>query len=510
MSHRTVIRTVITPRAITRRVGPAGAGGGATTFAALTDKATADLPAINTPLASALSGKQPLDADLTSWAGVTRAAGFDTFTGTPSSANLRALVTDETGSGALVFGTGPTFVGLTNTGNLNLATGTTFTYGTGIAASHRTALGLGSLATQSGTIADYLTIASASATYLPRRSTIIVGGTTPAFPGPLVEQPALLNGRREWLGPAGSHLQFDGFDWYLGCTDGVDTYSATVNDPTDEPWKIMAPTWGIVNGTGAPTLTIDPPTLVPVAPFTGTIALAADQYGRLSPTDMIGLGSYVSEALNVAVNANGGFLTAGTGGTLPLARGGTGSTTASDARIALGGVDDSSTGTALFGAATQKSANETIGRITKIRTTDSTGKTNNTFAADNQLTGWSLKANTVYRAEVRLRYTTGGGFGIKFQFATPSLRYSSGDWGSGIIAVPGSAATFQGVWNNGSNVAFVNSSFNVTGGYATGFFEFETGATAGLAELQWAQASTGATATTLLAGSTITITERTP
>jgi hypothetical protein len=360
MSHRTVIRTVITPRAITRRVGPAGAGGGATTFAALTDKATADLPAINTPLASALSGKQPLDADLTSWAGVTRAAGFDTFTGTPSSANLRALVTDETGSGALVFGTGPTFVGLTNTGNLNLATGTTFTYGTGIAASHRTALGLGSLATQSGTIADYLTIASASATYLPRLSSITVTGTTPAFPGPLVEQPALLNGRREWLGPAGSHLQFDGFDWYLGCTDGVDTYSATVNDPTDEPWKIMAPTWGIVNGTGAPTLTIDPPTLVPVAPFTGTIALAADQYGRLSPTDMIGLGSYVSEALNVAVNANGGFLTAGTGGTLPLARGGTGSTTASDARIALGGVDDSSTGAALFGAATVAAANTAL------------------------------------------------------------------------------------------------------------------------------------------------------
>jgi hypothetical protein len=168
------------------------------------------------------------------------------------------------------------------------------------------------------------------------------------------------------------------------------------------------------------------------------------------------------------------------------------------------------TGAELFGAATQKSANETIGRITKIRTTDSTGKTNNTFAADSQLAGWSLKANTVYRAEVRLRYTTGGGFGIKFQFATPSLRYASGDWGSGIIAVPAASASFQGVYNSGSNVLFVVSAFNVTGGYATGFFEFETGATAGAAELQWAQASTGATATTLLAGSTITITERTP
>jgi hypothetical protein len=96
-----------------------------------------------TGLQAALNGKQPLDADLTSWAGVTRAAGFDTFSTTPSSTNLRALVTDETGTGALVFATGPTFAGLTNTGALNLATGTTFVYGTGIASAHRTALGLG-------------------------------------------------------------------------------------------------------------------------------------------------------------------------------------------------------------------------------------------------------------------------------------------------------------------------------------------------------------------------------
>jgi hypothetical protein len=53
---------------------------------------------------------QPLDADLTSWAAVTRAAGFDTFTATPSSANLATLVSDETGSGALVFATSPTLV----------------------------------------------------------------------------------------------------------------------------------------------------------------------------------------------------------------------------------------------------------------------------------------------------------------------------------------------------------------------------------------------------------------
>lgn len=51
---------------------------------------------------------QGYDADLASWAGVTRASGFDTFAATPSSANLRSLLTDETGSGgAAVFATSP-------------------------------------------------------------------------------------------------------------------------------------------------------------------------------------------------------------------------------------------------------------------------------------------------------------------------------------------------------------------------------------------------------------------
>ncbi len=53
---------------------------------------------------------QAYDADLASWAAVTRAAGFDTFVATPSSVNLKSLVTDETGSGSLVFATSPTLV----------------------------------------------------------------------------------------------------------------------------------------------------------------------------------------------------------------------------------------------------------------------------------------------------------------------------------------------------------------------------------------------------------------
>jgi hypothetical protein len=39
--------------------------------------------------------------------------GVGAFLGTPSSANLASAVTDETGSGALVFGTNPTISGAT-------------------------------------------------------------------------------------------------------------------------------------------------------------------------------------------------------------------------------------------------------------------------------------------------------------------------------------------------------------------------------------------------------------
>jgi hypothetical protein len=83
---------------------------------------------------------QPLAAALTSWASVTRASGFDTWVATPSSANLRSLITDETGTGALYFAGG----------NAGTPSGITLTNGTGlpvagIVGDTTTALGLGSI-----------------------------------------------------------------------------------------------------------------------------------------------------------------------------------------------------------------------------------------------------------------------------------------------------------------------------------------------------------------------------
>ncbi len=49
---------------------------------------------------------QAFSAALTSWAAVVRAAGLDAFAANPTSANLRTLVTDESGTGALLFQNG--------------------------------------------------------------------------------------------------------------------------------------------------------------------------------------------------------------------------------------------------------------------------------------------------------------------------------------------------------------------------------------------------------------------
>jgi len=52
---------------------------------------------------------QAYDADLTTWAGITPGANVGTFLATPSSANLRAALTDETGTGGAVFADAPQF-----------------------------------------------------------------------------------------------------------------------------------------------------------------------------------------------------------------------------------------------------------------------------------------------------------------------------------------------------------------------------------------------------------------
>lgn len=86
------------------------------------------------------AGKQPLNANLTSWAAITRATGFDTFTATPSSANLRSLLTDESGTGLAYFQGGD--LGTPSAGVATNLTGTAASLAVGSAAKWTTARNL--------------------------------------------------------------------------------------------------------------------------------------------------------------------------------------------------------------------------------------------------------------------------------------------------------------------------------------------------------------------------------
>jgi hypothetical protein len=91
-------------------------------------------PTLVTPLLGT-----PTSGDLTNCTGYSSnnlagsAAGVNTFLGTPSSANLRTAMTDETGTGSLVFATSPTLVtpilGTPTSGTLTNVTGLPLTTG---------------------------------------------------------------------------------------------------------------------------------------------------------------------------------------------------------------------------------------------------------------------------------------------------------------------------------------------------------------------------------------------
>jgi hypothetical protein len=65
----------------------------------------------NAAAVQATISAQPADANLTSWS-FARASGFDAFAAGATSALLKSLMTDETGSGGLVFSTSATMTGL--------------------------------------------------------------------------------------------------------------------------------------------------------------------------------------------------------------------------------------------------------------------------------------------------------------------------------------------------------------------------------------------------------------
>jgi hypothetical protein len=316
-------------------------------------------PSLTTPSIAGLT----LSGLVTHSGGYSQTGGANFNVAVTTAANLTA-----SGSGTVtVGGAGGSTI---NGGTLTLSP-SGFAYGAGAAATHRTALGLTTLATTTpaANVATFLTTPSSanlraavtdetgtgslvfatsptitsptinsptfnsattfnatSYTYsaeaasamrtaldvLPLTSVITVTGTTPAFTDDLIEQASLTNGKRCWAGGNGS-VEYDGTDWVVHTFDGVDNYDAYFTSTTDKPWNINPASWNVTNGIDEPTLTIDLQTLQPISGASGTIAIVGDQEGRVAPSDMTGLGTNVATALAIAANGSAGFALAPVG-----------------------------------------------------------------------------------------------------------------------------------------------------------------------------------------------------
>jgi hypothetical protein len=132
-------------------------------------------------------------------------AGVATWLGTPSSANLAAAVTDETGSGALVFATTPVLTGLREksvaiaASDINLSLGNYFTK----TISGSTTFTVSNIAT-SGDVGAFVLIltngGSAAVTYFS--GVTFAGGTAPTLTASGVDLLAFftINGGTTWRG----------------------------------------------------------------------------------------------------------------------------------------------------------------------------------------------------------------------------------------------------------------------------------------------------------------------
>jgi hypothetical protein len=132
--------------------------------------------ATNLPLITGVTGTLPVANGGT---GITSlGSGVATFLGTPSSANLASAVTDETGSGSLVFATSPTLVapalGTPSSGIVTNLTGTASININGTVGATTPAAGAFTTLSASSTVSG-----TGFSTYLA--SPPAIGGTTPAI-----------------------------------------------------------------------------------------------------------------------------------------------------------------------------------------------------------------------------------------------------------------------------------------------------------------------------------------
>jgi hypothetical protein len=201
-------------------------------------------------------------------------SGVATWLGTPSSANLASAVTDETGSGSLVFGTSPNFTTSVTTGSTTFsafnATATTLNIGgaattltmgatSGTAAIRNATLNLGNttaiLATNSGTTNSLSISPYGNLNLTPNTTAVSAGGTTSSIIiSNAVDATGLVSieGGDLYLGTKSA----DGISEtavniiFEGTTDNAYETTLTVTDPTEDRTITLPNVSGTVITTG--------------------------------------------------------------------------------------------------------------------------------------------------------------------------------------------------------------------------------------------------------------------